>query len=225
MLWCPRSWGQMWSEGGGTHARCPETCHHQHKSTDTPMPHTRAHSFQTHSEHRPRAPEPRSWSGRAHTQAPSWALGAAHCPPIAGLPSSRSVGAKEGSSLCKGASNTEKQGRLAALGGEVHPRRGVGKRARKPLGLGCRQRDGPGPRCWVMRACESSGWPRRGADVLEGPGLAVTLGAKSRMKCSRPVPKSRRSSGQEVQTATPGSGSEHISHTCETSPGGPRSLT
>ena len=97
MLWCPRSWGQMWSEGGGTHARCPETCHHQHKSTDTPMPHTRAHSFQTHSEHRPRAPEPRSWSGRAHTQAPSWALGAAHCPPIAGLPSSRSVGAKEGS--------------------------------------------------------------------------------------------------------------------------------
>lgn len=73
--------------------------------------------------------------------------------------------------MSKGASNAEKQGRLAALGAEVHPRRGVGKWAREPLGLGCRQRDRPGPRCWVTRAWESSGWPRSRADALEAQDL------------------------------------------------------
>ena len=218
-------------DGGGDPRPLPrDVSPHQHKGTgtkcaDTPMPHMHAHSFQTHSEHRPQAPEPRSWSGRAHTQAASWALGAAHRPRITGLPSSRSAGAQEASSLCKGASNTEKEGRVAVLGGEVHPRRAMGTRAQEPRGLGFRQRDGPGPRCWVGRAWESSGWSRSRAEALEGLGHAVTLSTKCGMKCSWPVPKSRRSSGQEQQTATPSSGSECMSHTCEASPGGPRSLT
>lgn len=167
-------------------------------SSQTHSCHTRVRTASKHSEHRPQAPEPRSWSGRVHTQAPSRALGAARCPRIVGLPSSRSAGAKEGSSLCKGPSDTEKQGHWQRWGG-VHPRPGVGKWAREPLGLGSRQGDGPRPRCWVMRAWESRGWPRSGADALEGPGLAGTLGAKSRVKRSRPVPKSRRSSGQGEQ--------------------------
>ena len=112
-----------------------------------------------------------------------------------------------------------------AGGGEVHPRRAMGTQAHEPCGLGFKQRDGPGPRCWVGHAWESSGWSRSRAEALEGLGHAVTLGAKCGMKCSWPVPKSRRSSGQEKQTATPSSGSECMSHTCEASPGGPRSLT
>lgn len=131
--------------GGGTPACCPETCHHQHKFTDTLIPHTHAHSFQTHSEHRPQAPEPRSWSGRAHTQAPSRALGAAHCPRIVGLPSSRSAGAKEGSSLCKGPSDTEKQGHWQRWWGGSIQGRGWGSGHASPWGCAPGRGTGQGP--------------------------------------------------------------------------------
>ena len=149
VLQCLGYWGEMW--GGDPRPLPRDVSPHQHKDTgtkcaDTPMPHTRAHSFQTRSEHRPQAPEPRSWSRRAHTQAASWALGAAHRPRITGLPSNRSAGAKEASSLCKGASDTEKQGRVAVLGGERSIQGGRwGRRRTSPVGWASSRGMGRGP--------------------------------------------------------------------------------
>ena len=113
-------------------------------SSQTHSCHTRVRTASKHSEHRPQAPEPRSWSGRVHTQAPSRALGAARCPRIVGLPSSRSAGAKEGSSLCKGPSDTEKQGHWQRWGGSIQGR-GWGSGHASPWGWAPGRGTGQGP--------------------------------------------------------------------------------
>ena len=79
-----------------------------------------------------------------HTQAPSRALGAARCPRIVGLPSSRSAGAKEGSSLCKGPSDTEKQGHWQRWGGSIQGR-GWGSGHASPWGWAPGRGTGQGP--------------------------------------------------------------------------------
>lgn len=199
VLWCPRSWGQMWSGGwGGDPCLLPRDV--------SPPAQVHRHTHATHA-----CAQLPNTLGAPPTSSRATLLerACAHAGTIPGSggrtlsphrgASFQPVGRRQGGEQLVQRSQRHRETRaLAALGG-VHPRPGVGKWAREPLGLGSRQGDGPRPRCWVMRAWESRGWPRSGADALEGPGLAGTLGAKSRVKRSRPVPKSRRSSGQGEQ--------------------------
>lgn len=154
---------------GGTPACCPETCHHQHKSPQTHHTgHTHAHSFQTHSEHRPQAPERHDPERACHTQAPSRAWGRTPIPASRGfLPAGRQ--APRRGAACAKVPATEKQGHWQRWWG-VHPRPGVGKWVASP-GAALQAEGRPRPRCWVMRAWESSGWPRAEQTPLRAQGL------------------------------------------------------
>ena len=199
MLWCPRSWGQMWSGGwGGDPCLLPRDVsppaqvhrhtHATHACAQLPNTRSTAHKLPSHAPGAgvcTRRHHPGLWG--PHAVPASWGF----------LPAGRQA-PRRGAACAKVPATQRNKGTGSAGGGSIQGR-GWGKWAREPLGLGSRQGDGPRPRCWVMRAWESRGWPRSGADALEGPGLAGTLGAKSRVKRSRPVPKSRRSSGQGEQ--------------------------